>query len=1098
MIAAETCPDCDAPLPADAPAGLCPRCLLRLGAALPEDPPGRPGLRDATGAGEPRDGSRGALMDGGPRIHLRETVEDAPLIRPAWPGMPDAPGRPSRYQLVGEIARGGMGAIFQGRDLELGRDLAVKVIREEHRDDPEMVRRFVEEAQIGGQLQHPGIVPVHELGRLPDGRVFIAMKLVRGRTLAALLAARRGPDDDRVRFLSIFERVCQAMAYAHARGVVHRDLKPSNIMVGAFGEAQIMDWGLAKVLDQGGVADEGREARPRDDPAVWTLRSRSAAMESRPGSVLGTPAYMAPEQARGELDTLDERADVFALGSILCEVLTGVPAFAGESGAEAYRKAERADLSEASARLDACDADAELVGLARACLAAAPKHRPRDAGVVVARLTAYLRGVEGRLREAELAQARAETRAADERRRRRLTLALAASVLAAVGIGSAGWGRIERERRSREERTRGAVDAALADASARRQRALAAGGDPVPWIEAVEAARRAESALASGDAGDASGARVRAFLADVTRERDAAEAAEKDRRIVERVAAILNDFGVHADDRRADAEYDAAFRAYGLDLDATDPAAAGRALATSPAAAELASALDQWAFLRRGRTLRDAAGAERLVAMARAADPDPWRDRLRDTLGRREGGPARRVEALERLAATADVEHLPVTSVTRLAASLAFLGRRGTAIALLRRAQASHRDDFWVNADLARELMATGRAEDAARFFSVAAGVRPRSGLALAGLGKALLQAGQPAEAADAFREVTRLRPDDGPARVALGAALLALGEPQEADLEFAEARRLRPDDWSVRDQIALAHSERGEWADAVDEQRASARRFPNLPVAHKALAHALQASGRLDEAVAEFREAARLDPHFSAAHLYLGRALIEAGEPRAALDSLARVEAGPPPDPVLTAPSLIARAERMIALEARLPEVLAGRDRPSDPGDLAALAQLAFARRRHAASARLWADAFDASPALAADLAASNRLQAARAAAMAGAEGGAGGAPSGGRSPAQWRQQALAWLEADLAASSSAIDSSGVPQRAAVARRLGRWLVDPAFAAIRDEPIPGAMSESERQSLRGFWGRVVALRARATSADAEGGAAPGNPWARL
>ena len=122
--------------------------------------------------------------------------------------------------------------------------------------------------------------------------------------------------------------------------------------------------------------------------------------------------------------------------------------------------------------------------------------------------------------------------------------------------------------------------------------------------------------------------------------------------------------------------------------------------------------------------------------MARAADPDPWRNRLRDTLGRREGGPARRLEALERLAATADVDHLPVASVTRLAASLAFLGRRGRPSSFSR-AQSSHRDDFWVNADLARELMATGRAEEAVRFFAVAASVRPRSGLALSGLGKA-------------------------------------------------------------------------------------------------------------------------------------------------------------------------------------------------------------------------------------------------------------------------------------------------------------------------------------------------------------------------
>ncbi len=163
-----------------------------------------------------------------------------------------------------------------------------------------------------------------------------------------------------------------------------------------------------------------------------------------------------------------------------------------------YRKAERADLSDAMARLDSCDADAELVDLARSCLAAAAKHRPRDAGMVVAGLTAYLRGVEGRLREAELAQARAETRAAGERRRRLLTLALAASVLATALIGAAGWGWMDRERRRREGALRAAVDGALADASKKRERARASGGDPIRWVEAIEAARRAESLLGGG------------------------------------------------------------------------------------------------------------------------------------------------------------------------------------------------------------------------------------------------------------------------------------------------------------------------------------------------------------------------------------------------------------------------------------------------------------------------------------------------------------------------------------------------------------------------------------------------------------------------
>ena len=230
-----TCSRCGAERQDGGLGGLCPRCLLGFGLDLGRARPGAPAAR----GGDAHLGSRpGPTSETGPypvpglleslnesigpvpRVLLRDgPADDARPVRPGSEEMPELAGGESvRYQLLGEVARGGMGAILKGRDVDLGRDLAIKVLLEKHRDRPEMVRRFVEEAQIGGQLQHPGIVPVHELGQFPDGRLFIAMKLVKGRTLAALLEARKDPAEDRPRFLAIFEQVCQTMAYAHARG----------------------------------------------------------------------------------------------------------------------------------------------------------------------------------------------------------------------------------------------------------------------------------------------------------------------------------------------------------------------------------------------------------------------------------------------------------------------------------------------------------------------------------------------------------------------------------------------------------------------------------------------------------------------------------------------------------------------------------------------------------------------------------------------------------------------------------------------------------------------------------------------------------------
>src|SRR5262245_38032874 len=206
-----------------------------------EEPPQKPGTGTVADPERP-------LPDLAPVSPETRVQEDGPA-RPVC----TSPESIQRYELKEEIGRGGMGSVYYARDTRLKRDVAVKVLLSRYATAGSAAVRFVEEALITGQLQHPGVPPVHDLGTLPDGRPFIAMKLIRGRTLSALRSATDRPDPSRL--IAIFERICQTVAYAHAKHVIHRDLKPGNVMVGQFDEVQVMDWGLAKVVGPG--AGEG-------------------------------------------------------------------------------------------------------------------------------------------------------------------------------------------------------------------------------------------------------------------------------------------------------------------------------------------------------------------------------------------------------------------------------------------------------------------------------------------------------------------------------------------------------------------------------------------------------------------------------------------------------------------------------------------------------------------------------------------------------------------------------------------------------------------------------------------------------------------------
>ena len=253
---------------------------------------------------------------------------------------PRAPQDTPRYHFKAFLARGGMAEVWRGFDTLLAREVALKVLRGQMFKDAGARERFREEARHVSRLEHPSIVPVYDLGELPGGRPFFVMKLIHGQTLAELLAARVTPAEDLPGWVGVFEQVCAAVAFAHACDLIHRDLKPSNVMLGEFGEVLVMDWGIAKVL-----AARPQLALAPPPPALLSTSVGGSATgpegpATLPGQALGTPAFMAPEQARGEASRVGKATDVFGLGGILCVILTGRPpctrsggrALAGEAG----------------------------------------------------------------------------------------------------------------------------------------------------------------------------------------------------------------------------------------------------------------------------------------------------------------------------------------------------------------------------------------------------------------------------------------------------------------------------------------------------------------------------------------------------------------------------------------------------------------------------------------------------------------------------------------------------------------------------------------------------------------------------------------------
>jgi serine/threonine-protein kinase len=772
-----------------------------------------------------------------------------PSARAAAPGPEGAFAGSPRYRPIRFHARGARGEVHLAEDTELRRRVALKRIQAQQVADPESRRRFLREAEVTARLEHPGIVPVHGLVAGADGGPCYAMRFVEGPTLQDALrsfheAERPGRDAGERslalrKLLAHFIAACNAVAYAHDQGVVHRDLKPGNILLGArYGETLVVDWGLAKVLDQ------PNETAPADGNGELPPASHCGGSNTEQGQALGTPVYMSPEQAAGRWDMLGPASDVYGLGATLYAVLTGRPPFAGNGVAEVLQKVQRAAFP--PPRQLAPDTPRALEAICLKALAREPSARYATALELAADLERWLA-------DQPVTAWREPLRVRSGRwvrRHKPAVAALAAAVLVGLLLGGLGlWS----AQRHAEERRRG-VEGALRKAAEMQGKAL--------WGEARALLEQAQDRLGPDGPADL---------------QQRLERARKELRLVatldairlQRATAVEGRFN----DAGADQDYAAAFQDTGLGAVGEDTATVAARIRASGTRQTLVDALDDWAL-----TLNRGARLGWVLEVGRRADPDPWRNRVRAPKAWSDRAVLTRLarDASTRLAAEASADRASLRFVGYLAMRLHRLG--GDAEALLRAAQGRRPADFWLNFLLGSALSNSKRFGESAGFYRVALAVRPDAAAVRNNLGIALAEQGKLVEAVLEYRRAIALSPKDFKVRINLGNALARQGKPSEAAAEYRRAIALDPKLAAAHYCLGYALAKQGRETKAAAEYRRAVALDGKSAYAHHGLALALDHQGKRGEAENEYRRAIALDRNYASARFNLGLLLENQG----------------------------------------------------------------------------------------------------------------------------------------------------------------------------------------------------------------------------
>jgi serine/threonine-protein kinase len=940
---------------------------------------------------------------------------------PPIPSLPTIPG----YALVRELGRGGMGVVFLARQLRLNRPVALKMPPANL--SVEEWFRFRTEAESAARLQHPHIVQVHETGE-HEGRPFLVMELIEGGSLAQNLAT--APLEAR-RAAELLEKLARAIQYAHERGVIHRDLKPANVLLGPDGTPKVTDFGLARRLDDQGWPDEV-------PPAART----------QTGQVLGTPSYMAPEQAAGKGKDVGPAADVYALGAVLYECLTGRPPFRGTSPLETLLQVMRDDPVPPRKLQPGIPRDIETVCLK--CLHKDPSRRYASARELSLDLGCFQDGRPVKARPVGMVEQVVKWA---RRRPGAAAVLTAAVVLAGLTAGSGLWlqGQATAQRQAqalRQAKARHAMENALEQAPKMwRQSRWDEAGDLLAMVLAEPLVTDANS--------DELRQRVQQAQAD------------------QALARKLEDVSLHAaTERMGHVDLEPAARGYrkvfeeaGLRVDGNVGETAAQ-IRRSAIREQFVAALEDWALV----STSDAPLRARLLQLARQADPgSQWRDRLRNP----ELWTDR--SALRRLAGEAPLTDLSPQALHLLGGLMHDQGLN--AEPLFRAAVERDPSNFWFNYRLGIHLYSRNSPGEGAGFLQTAAALRPLS-VVLTDLGICLREAGLNAESIAAYRRAIQ---HDGNNRLAflfLGGALRRTGYPGEAIVAHRRAIEIAPRDFLGYVQLGYDLRVLGRGAEELEAFGKVVELNPKHSTARYEMGVVLQSLRRTDEAIVQLREATKLAPGLTMAWEALAEALLQSGrfaEARAATQKCLELPPGGEPRRKAQGQQ-IALCDRMLALEARLPAILAGENQPKDPADQCDLAELCSVhKQRYTAATRLYIAAFAAQPALADDLVRNHRYNAACAAALAGWGAGEDAGKLNETRRTRLRGQALKWLVADRDAWTRRLDSGNPLDQSLAARTLLHWQQDRDLASVRDEKALSGLPGPERAGWRELWVSVEA-----------------------